>query len=79
MDILHYNMDEPEWPETPERWPLDGDTSLECPDDCDCPRCVEPVTEVLDKREAHALLRAFGQPERVASTAFCRQLARRPL
>jgi hypothetical protein len=72
MDILHYDMAD-------EHWPLDGDTSLECPDDCDCPRCVEPVIEVLDKREAHALLRAFGQPERVASTAFCRQLARRPL
>ena len=71
-------MDEPEWPEAPERWPLDGDTSLECPDDCDCPRCVEPVTEALDERNALALIRAFGAPD-AGTAAFCYRMARRPL
>jgi hypothetical protein len=27
--------------EAPARWLLDGDTSMECPDDCDCPRCQD--------------------------------------
>jgi hypothetical protein len=31
--------------EAPARWPLDGTTSMECPDGCDCPRCADETPE----------------------------------